>query len=33
MPDSEAWGMSVPELMERYEVPRKIAEFRVSLMF
>lgn len=33
MPDTEAWGLSVPELIERYEVPRKIAEFRVDLMF
>ena len=32
MPDSDVWGMSVAELMERYEVPREMAEFRVSLM-
>lgn len=32
MPDGECWGFTVPELIERYDVPRGVAEFRVSLM-
>lgn len=30
---AEARGLGVEELMERYEVPRKLAESRASLMF
>jgi len=33
MPDAEVWGLNLPEIMERYGVPRQVAEFRLDLMF
>lgn len=33
MPDAAVWGLTVDEISEQFQVSRKLAEFRLSLLF